>query len=289
MAEIKIRGKLPPTPARSAHIYRLKKPAVTEKSIRALARQLGMRGDIAAGRLASDADKLTYSEAHLDLTVYRASGGVRLIDRSRWQVDDGKSDLQIDDAAAARLAAAIVRRNKLAPSAEARFLKAARLRVGHATREGTEVSERTIDVGVALQRLVDKVPVDGPGGKLVVYLDREHKPSAIERLWRPLAGTYRRNVPHRSPESAIRDMAAHYRRKQGTIEIQEVRYGYFEYGWRAAQQYLQPAYVIFGMLTSPETRVRKRMIFVAPALEKPAGAITPPLARKPPQRKRAER
>src|SRR5262249_51371997 len=150
MAEIKIRGKLPPTPERPAHIYRLKKPAVTERSIRALARQMGMRGEVAAGRMSSDADKLTYSEAYFDLTVYRASGGVRLVDRTRWQVDDGKSDLQIDDAAAARLAAGIVRRNKLAPNAETRFFKAARLRVGHATREGGEVSERTIDVGVAM-------------------------------------------------------------------------------------------------------------------------------------------
>ena len=288
MAEIKITRKLLATPRRRARIYRFKAARVDEKAIRSLAQRLGMRADAKSGTLSSDADRLTYSEGHLELTMYRASGGIRFIDRTRWQVDDGKSNLNIDDAAASRLAQNFVRKRKLAPSAEIKFLKTARLRVGEATKDGREASERTIGAAVALQRLVDKVPVDGPGGKVIVYLDHEGQATGLERIWREIKGVHRRGKSYRPPQSALDDMKAHFRAKQGVIEVEEMRFGYFEEGWRSKQRYLQPAYVIIGMLTSPETRIGMRTIYVAPALSNPVGRITPPLRHKPAQPTRPE-
>ncbi len=286
MAEIKVPENLIPTPRGRGRIYRLKPPRVTETVVRRLAKQLGMRADPKTGILTSDPDKLTYAEGPWALTMYRASGGIRFIDRARWQVDDRKSDLRIEDAAAHRLAQNLVRKHKLAPTAETKLLKVARLRVGEATEGGKQASERTIDVAVALQRLVDKLPVDGPGGKVIVYLDHEGKLTGIERLWRETGAVHKRAEAYRTPQQAIEDMAAHFRTKQGVIEVEEMRFGYFEEGWRSPQRYLQPAYVIVGMLTSPDTRIRKRTIYVAPALVHPAGRITPPLQRKPRQRAR---
>jgi len=286
MAEIRVVEKLMPTPRGRASIYRLKKPAVNEKTIRSLARQLGMQADAKSGALTSDANKLTYSEGHLELTMYRASGGIRFIDRARWQVDDRKADLQIEDAEASRLAQNVVAKFKLAPKAETKFFKAARLHVGEATREGKEASDRIIDVAVALQRLVGKIPVDGPGGKVVVYLDQEHQVTGFERIWRDVAGVHRQGGSYRTPQSAVDDMAAHFASKQAIIEVREIRFGYFEDGWNANQQYLQPAYMIFGMLMSSQGNVRKRTIYVAPALSNGIGRITPPLEAKPKQRPR---
>src|SRR5258708_29711441 len=175
MADIKVTGNLIPTPRGRARIYRLKTPSVNEKVVRALARQLGMQADAKSGTLRSDANKLTYSQGLLEFTMYRASGGIRFIDHARWHMDDRKSDLKIEDAAASRLAQNFVKKYKLAPSGETKFLKAARLHVGEATEGGKEASDRTIDVAVALQRMVDKIPVDGPGGKVIVYLDHERQ------------------------------------------------------------------------------------------------------------------
>jgi hypothetical protein len=283
MAEINVIEKLIPTPRGRAPIYRLKTPAVNERVIRILARQLGMQAAAKSGALTSDADKLTYSEGLHELTMYRASGGIRFIDRARWQVDDRKADLQIDDSAASRLAQNFVNKFKLASKAETKFLKAARLHVGEATRDGGEASDRIIDVAVALQRLVGKIPVDGPGGKVVVYLDHEHQVTGFERIWRDVAGVHREGESYRTPRSAVDDMVAHFASKQGVIEVREIRFGYFEEGWSARQQYLQPAYVIVGMLASPDGRVRKRTIYVAPALSNGIGRITPPLEAKPKQ------
>ena len=100
MADIKVTGSLIPTPRGQASIYRLKTPRVNEKAIRVLATRLGMQADAKSGKLRSDADKLTYSQGLLELTNYRASGGIRFIDRAHWQVDDSKSDMKIEDAAA---------------------------------------------------------------------------------------------------------------------------------------------------------------------------------------------
>lgn len=286
MADITVTEKLIPTPGKQARIYRLKPPTVNERAVRAFARQLGMQADAKSGSVRSDADKLTYSEGHLDLTMYRASGGIRFIDRARWQVDDRKSDLKIEDAAASRLAQNSVRKYKLARSAETKFLRAARLHVAEATEGGKEASDRIIDVAVALQRLVDTIPVDGPGGKVIVYLDYERRVTGIERIWREIAGVHRRGEAYRSPQNALDDMAAHFESKQGIIEVEEIRFGYFEEGWRSKQRYLQPAYVIIGMLMSYDGSVRKRTIYVAPALSNGVGRITPPLERKPPQRAR---
>ncbi|MCU1265883.1 MAG: hypothetical protein JWM21_2201 [Acidobacteria bacterium] len=286
MAEIKVNVKLIPTPRGQARIYRLKSPSVNEKAVRGLAQLLGMQADAKSGALKSDADKLTYSQGALELTMYRASGGIRFIDRARWQVDDRQSDLKIEDAAASRLAQTFVKKYQLAPAGETKFLKAARLHVAEATEGGKEASDRTIDVAVALQRQVDKIPVDGPGGQVVVYLDYERKATGIERIWREIAGVQKQGAAYRTPQNALEDMAAHFKAKQCVIEVQEMRFGYFEEGWRSKQQYLQPAYVIIGMLTSPDGLTRKRTIYVAPALTNAVGRITPPLEVKRPEQER---
>jgi hypothetical protein len=287
MAEIVMKGKMIPTPREPTNIYKLAPARVTEASIRAIARGFGMRAEARAGVLRSDANTLTYSEGPLEVTIYRASGGVRFRDLNRWQVDrGGTADLRIEDAAASRLAQDVAGRLKLAPARDCRFFKAARLKVGEADREGREVSERTIDVAVALQRMIGKVPVDGPGGKIVVYLDADKKPTGIERIWRKTAGVYRKGGELRPPAAALEDMQAAWRSVAGIIEVDEIRFGYFEEGYRRKQQYLQPTYIVLGVIRSPDNTMRRRVVYVAPALVKPVGQLTPPLRPKPPQRGR---
>ena len=100
MADIKINAKLTSPKGKPAPIYRLATRRVNEKAIRELANRLGLQADAKSGVLGSDADKLTFSVGHLELTMHRASGAVRFIDRARWQVDDRQSDLKIEDAVA---------------------------------------------------------------------------------------------------------------------------------------------------------------------------------------------
>jgi hypothetical protein len=289
MAEIKINARLTAPTGKPASIYRLAPRRVNEKAIREFASRLGMpQADARSGVVRSDANKLTFSMGHLELTMHRASGAIRFIDRARWQVDDRESDLKIEDAAASRLAQTFARKYELAPAAETKFFKAARLHVAEATREGKEASDRVIDVAVALQRVVENIPVDGPGGKIVVYLNAQREMTGFHQIWRNLDGVYKRGKAYRSPESAVEDMAKHFAKKRALIEVEEIRFGYFEDGPRNKQRYLQPAYVIIGMVSAAEGNGRKRTIYVAPALTNNAGRITPPLEVKRPQRRRPE-
>lgn len=283
MAEIRLATKLASPPRRRVFVYRLRKPTVSERSVRALARELGMEVDPKRAVLAADATKLVLSSGMFELRVFRASGGFRFIDRSRWQVDDGKTSLRISDRVALQQAQRIVKELALAAARETQFLKAARLHVGSATARGKEATERTIDVAVALQRVVDKIPVDGPGGKIIVYMDAKGMPTGIERIWRPLGAALGKPVKLRSPDMAIEELAEHYRTKQAVLTVQDVRFGYVEEGARSEQPTLQPAYVIRGLVGEPDDRVRRRLIYIARAVADAKTPLTPPLKRKPPQ------
>jgi hypothetical protein len=265
-----------------AKIYRLSPPAVSEAAIRALAKRLGFEGS-RVGKLCTDAETLTYSEGPLELKMYRASGGVRFRDRSRWQVDDRGAKFNLTEESARRLAQSFTKKNRLAATSEMRFLKSARLRVGEADRESKQSFERTIDISIALQRMVDKIPVDGPGGKIVVFFDRDGVATGFEQLWRTIRGASRRPGALRPPQAALDEMVSRWRQRQGVVEVSQIRFGYFEEGWRKRQTYLQPAYVILGEIYADNPRVRRKIAYVATALEKPAGRLTPPLGEKPAQ------
>jgi hypothetical protein len=286
VAEIRLVGRQIAKPRTEPNLYRLKPPRVNERALRSLASSFGLTAERRRGRLCSDVDKLVYREGTFELVMYRASGGIRFRDLSRWQVDDREADLQLDDREACRLAEEIAGRFKLARDGETRFLKAARLRLGEANGDGGESYERTIEISVCLQRVIDKIPVDGPGGQVVVALDRNGEPTGFERIWREIEAVRERAPPLRTPQAAIDEMAGQWRGRRGIVEVDEVRFGYFEGGWRTRQRYLQPAYVIFGQATIPYSRVRRKTVYVASALAKPISRLTPVLRRKAPQEAR---
>jgi hypothetical protein len=261
-------------------IIQLKSPVVDEKSVLRIAAQLGMGAKM--GDLTTSPDRFVYKEGFLELTIFRASGGFRFLDRSRWQVDDGKSNLLMEDADARKRANAIAVKMKLAPPKEFRFERAARLHVGAADLDSKESYDRVIGVAVALQRLIGKFPVDGPGGRIVIHLDSEKNVTGIERIWRPRAKVFRKGGPLRALEDVIDEMSAHYRKKDGLIEVQEIRTAYFEEGWHSEQEYLQPAYIVIGSAMSDTEGSRKKVVYVAPALSNALRHITPPLTRKKP-------
>jgi hypothetical protein len=293
MAEILVGDHLIEPPHRAADVFRLHRPQVTSETVRALARQLGLPGERTAAELTESFGKLSYAERMQTLTVHTASGGFRFVDETRWHRDDGETDLAGDDAVGRRLALEVLQRIGLQPAdGESRFLETTALRVGAASREGLQAPERTIDLGVVIQRVVDGVPVEGPGGKTVVYLDQKHELSGAERIWRPIEAVHRRAAPLRPATRAIAEMDVHLRDRQGRIQITEIRYGYFEQGLADPQEYLEPAWIVFGLLDSPSGASARRTIFVASALEQPMAQLTPPLASRtiqPPREARAAR
>jgi hypothetical protein len=264
-----------PDQARPRRIYRCANAGVTESSAAELAARFGLPVDD-YGVTRSAAETVTYSRGSREVTIYRRSGGFRFRDLARWQADQGGSvDLSDDDAV--QVAQDFAGRYELASADQAEVAKVTRLRVGLADRAGTTAEERVIDVGVVLRRIIDGVPADGPGGHIMVYIGAEGEVNGVDRIWRPIDGVHSEVESLRSREWLAERIA----RRLGPdgvarLDIQEIRLGYFEDGWKSAQEFLQPAYVVLGTLRSPDERLRRRSVIAVPAATNDAGQIMPP-------------
>src|SRR5580765_4532579 len=168
MPEIKFIKPLPGLPRAKTNIHALAPPAATAKAVTEAAKAFGVESKKAVQ--AQDDLRFMYTAGPHTVALYKASGALRYQDATRWQRDDGKTHIDVPDADAQKLALAAIKKHNLAPSADFKLLKVTRLTVGDATGEAPKKSkERIVDLGVCFQRTVGGVPVDGPGGKLVVY------------------------------------------------------------------------------------------------------------------------
>lgn len=176
-----------------------------------------------------------------------------------------------------RIAQAFVRRYELAPADELAVARVTRLRAGLADREGTTAEERVIDVGVVLRRVIDGLPADGPGGHIMVYIGADGEVTGADRIWRPIAGVHSEVESLRPREWLEERISRHFGADRAArLDIHEVRLGYFEDGWNSAQEFLQPAYIVLGILRSPDERLRRRSAIAVPAATTDVGEIMPP-------------
>jgi len=281
MPEYVFLEELPATPQVRTQIFRLAPPQVTERALLGLAQQFELAGNKRSGILQQDAGQITYLEGLFELTLHRASGGLRFHDNSRWQVDDGASNVTFGDDDAVAFANRHIERLDVVPLNESQVVQVNRLHVGVAERNSGYVQERVIDVGVAFQRLVDGVPVEGPGGLAVVNLDHNGDLTGVDRIWRALQSVYRADVELRPPAAAQDDVVRYWGREgSGRIEIEDMRFGYYELGWDDTQRFLQPAYVMPLSMTSTVGRFAGHSVIrsehVVAAAINPVGSLMPP-------------
>jgi hypothetical protein len=223
------------------------------------------------------------------LSLFHHSGGWKYRNDHLWQRDDGKGNLKLEDDEAHRLALEHIEKYKLANEKDSRLLRVTRLRVAHSERGKPENNERAIDAGVVLERVVDGLPVEGPGGKTVVYFNHEREFTGIDHLWRDIEKVHEPVKKLRPVEYAIEEVRRRYGGTgPGRADVTQVRLGYFEANWHQLQEYLQPAYVVFVRLISRDERIHMPSIFVFPAAENSIGSIEPearPAIRQTPRNK----
>jgi len=273
MPEIVFRTRLEAAGNARTRIYAVPRPNVNRAGLLAFAETIGVEPK--GGTLSQDPVKLTYANGPHLVTQFKASGAVRYQDLTRWQVDDGESNVDIPDDEAARLGLELIGKYELAPQKECQLLKVSRLMVGAADVKEREGRERAIDIGVAFQRTIGGVPVDGPGGKVIVYLDRKGELTGFDRIWRPLGdGTAVKE--YRGTDAIDADLQRYWKANgDGRIEVTEQRFGYFELGYGALQKVIQPAYVLLLTLTGPDERVRMGSAHVFPAASNAVGTLMP--------------
>jgi hypothetical protein len=277
MPDIKFIKPLIAVPKVKTNIYALKPPAATAKAVADFAKRFGLES--AKAVRSQDPDKFTYKAGQHIVSLFKASGALRYQDATRWQVDDGKTHIDVPDADAQKLALAAIKRHNLAPSADFKLLKVTRLTVGESGPETKKATSRAVDLGVCFQRTVGGVPVDGPGGKLVVYLDHKGELTGFDRIWRPIKAV-QSPVKALQPPTMIEPSLARYwsLHEAGLLQVDEVRFGYFEFGYNDKQTVLQPAYVSLITLVGgdPKQPIRVRTVHVMPAATNAVGELMPP-------------
>jgi hypothetical protein len=234
---------------------------VSKETVLARARRFGLKANMKTGTLCQDARQMGYSEGSLKLVVHRASGGLRFFDEARWQVDDGTCHVEFDDATAIDMAERFITVHSVLPLAECKVLRVTRLNAATAEKSTGLAEHRVVDVGVAFARVVDGIPVEGPGGKAMVYIDAKGQLTGIDCLWRDVLEIHEENVALRLPDEvqqeAVREWGAE---SSGRVTIEDVRFGYFEQGWDVSQHYLQPTYVVSMTVTATEGDLAGRAI-----------------------------
>ena len=173
--------------AAPAGIYRVDPDIEPLDDLFGLADRAGL--DAAADRGFTEVGPLLEIERGAQVfTVYRPSRAVQWTDTERWQIDDGGASREISDDDAVAAAVDQVDRLELAGADVFAPRRVTRLRVATAERGGVPDDVRVVDVGVVLARVLDGLPVEGPGGNIVVYLDRERQLTGFERVARRIAG-----------------------------------------------------------------------------------------------------
>jgi len=279
---------MPELPGSPPPIFTLRAPRVNERALLDLAHTFKLKASEQAGSTSRDASTFTYSEGAFDLTLHRASGAFRFKDRTRWQIDH-RSNVELSDEDAVKLARIHLSRYKLLPE-DSKVLRVSRLHVATAGPDRKMQDHRVIDVAVCLQPVVRGVPVDGPGGKVIVYLDHEGKMTCLDHISRRPGPVYRKVTRLHSPEHAV-DAAKRTWAARGVseAEVREIRLCYYEMGWNDEQRYLQPAYIVLAMLIGRDERIKTGDIYVTPAAVNPVGRIVAPApARRGAQKPRKE-
>ncbi|MFC7548381.1 hypothetical protein [Plantactinospora sp. GCM10030261] len=284
--------RIPLPPARPAAIFRLVVPESDDEAIFRLARRFDLAGSLDTGTLHRDARHSTYVEGPYRLILHHASGGFRLHDTTRWQVDDGESHVTLEDEAAVAIARRHLHEAGIASAEDHEVLRVSRLHVAVAEPATGSTEERIIDVAVTFHRLVDKIPVLGPGGKITVYVDHERRVTGVDSIGRAIEGVVEPEAVLRPPESVLAEVERAWSDdRNGLVSIDDMVFGYFEADWDEPQAYLQPAYVLLSTVTATEGLFAGRQVTrsvhpVPAAVDPPGPLMAPPPVLEPPSSSR---
>jgi hypothetical protein len=276
--EVNILKRMTRAPRRVTKIMKFKTPTVNERALRAIAGQFKLKGKLETPEISKDQNALTYKEGPFVVTLRKRSGAVRYYDSNRWQMDDGKSNVRMSDAQAVNIAKAFLRSTKLVPLRDCKLLKVSRLCVGSMRSGDRRAEERVIDAGVVFQRTIGGIPVEGPGGKVMVYMDAKGDVTGCDKIWRDIERLHR-SVPTnqlRAPKVAEDDVTKYWKKTYfSRVDVVETRFGYFELGPGDAQRYIQPAYVMPLKLVSGQGQISMDSLHVTLASSRPVGRIMP--------------
>jgi hypothetical protein len=220
-------------------VYKLAPPQSTTSQVAAMSQQFGLSGKMR--EFITNDEWTSYQEGRYRVSVHRNSGAVRYLNRDKYGIEP-KNDFKISPTRTEKIATDFLGRTRAYPANQSRLYRITNLRSGVSDIKGKEKTERLIDAGVIYRRLVDDIPVDGPGGYAMVNIDPDGEVVGMRSVWRQTAGreTKVKIIP---VGQAIEAFERTLSKVEGKITVTAANFGYFEQGELDRQSYLEPAYV----------------------------------------------
>lgn len=235
---IQFEAKMPRAVPEKAAVYNLAAPRISNQLLTRSARALRLTGS--SKDFFTSQDTIGYREGRHHLEIHRVSGALQLRHLDKYGRDTGKT-FELSDKKADTIAKRFLQESALVPMDAATLRGVTHLRGAEADVETRTVREKILDAGVVYGRVVDGIPVDGPGGYTLVNLDPEEQVVGVRSIWRGLgrrAGT----VKIKSPEDARRELEKRAARFKGDITVTKAGFSYFEQGPLDRQAVLEPVY-----------------------------------------------
>lgn len=282
MTQIIFKNRLVTSPNLRTNIFRLMPIAANERKLLGLARKYKLSGDNRKAEIIKTVDALYYREKNYEVSVNKISGAVRYINLQKWQVDDGKSKINFKEAEAKSIAEQFISSHKLAKHNDYQYYKTTKLEVGILDSKTNKTDSRVIDLGVVYQRVINGIPVEGPGGKIIIYIDPDKEVTGCDMLWRDINQVFR-SVPSnqlKSPRSFERSLNYKVKRlKMPKVTVEDMRFGYFEDGYEYRQLYMQPVYIAPYTVTSDDGKFVTKSFHIFNAAMRPVGKFRYPSLR----------
>lgn len=265
---LKFQEELPREIPSSLPVYQLQRPTATRAALSAIAKRIAP-SENGNGEFTDAGEWLAYRQGLHEFEVHKRSGalGFRHLERYGVELEE---PFEVRDAEAVRIAQRLIEQARLVPMKEARMERVTHLHGALArVDDGGQPEEKILDAGVLFRRIVNDVPVTGPGGAVMVHVGPEKEIVGVKRIWRAL-GRQVEKVKIRPPEFAVQRLEKLAGRFEGNVVVTKAEFGYFEQGPLDGQTTLQPAYAFVYEVEGPFTH---KSAEVVPAGEKSFGAL----------------
>lgn len=266
---LKFQQELPREIPSSLPVYQLQRPTATRAELTELAKRI-VRSEDGEQEFKDAGNWIAYRNGLHEFEVNKRSGALAFRHLEKYGVELENTPFVLRDQEAVRIATGLAEQARLVPMKEARMERVTHLHAASARMDdGGKPEEKILDAGVLFRRIINDVPVTGPGGALIVNIGPEGEVVGARRIWRPL-GKQAGKVKIRPAEFAIQRLERLARGIEGDVAITKAEFGYFEQGPLDGQTTLQPAYAFVYEVAGDYTYKSAEVI---PAGEKSFGAL----------------
>jgi hypothetical protein len=242
-------------------IFQLRSPGPDQLTAMRLLDRLGMAGRREGFAWERESNWITAEDERTTFGINELSGGLRY--RLRPLADEPGTAVNTSESRLEEIARGFLDRLGR-PTDRLTLQRTTYLRSETTDADGHVRSTETLDAGLVFTRMVEELPVIGPGGIVMVNIGTDETVVAGREVWRPiLRGSA--EIDLRSPDEAISLLERRLKKsiRDGELHVRKARMGYAELGIEQKQTHLEPCYAF--MIETSGDLVDSKKIEVIPA------------------------